>query len=93
MARKKFVPVLVTDLSDVQRLEILNENAVLEGSEWKSVDSKKFCHHCDKEFSGRDVRIFKNSEFPGGHEVQCGTEGCDGSPLDWSEKPWWRGEN
>jgi hypothetical protein len=31
-------------------------------------------------------------EFDDGYEVECGTQGCDGSPLDWSTKPWWRGE-
>lgn len=92
MARRKLSRELVTDLSDEQRLGVLNNHAVLEGQEWKSVEATMFCHHCDKEITGRAVRIYKNSEFEDGFEVECGTEGCDGSPLDWSKKPWWRGE-
>jgi hypothetical protein len=92
MPRRKLVPEFVTDLSDSKRLEILNEHAMLEGQDWKSVDDTMFCHHCDREFAGRSVRIFKNPRFPDGYEVQCGTEGCDGSPLDWSKRPWWRAE-
>lgn len=92
MPRRK-APQLVTDLSDAQRLEILNHHVITKGNDWKSLDDKKWCLHCDAEFSGRSVRIYENPEFPDGYEVECGTEGCDGSPLDWAGAPWWRGED
>jgi hypothetical protein len=91
MAQRKPSRELVTDLSEEERLVTLNNNAVLDGQEWKSVDETTFCHHCDKEITGRSVRIFRNPEFEDGFEVDCGTEGCNGSPLDWSKKPRWRG--
>jgi hypothetical protein len=92
MARRKPSRELVTDLSDEQRLVTLNNHAVLEGQEWNNVEDTIFCHHCDKEITGRSVRIYKSPEFEDGFEVECGTEGCNGSPLDWSKKPWWRGD-
>lgn len=91
---RKQEPMLVTDLSDEQKLAILNKHIVFEGGEWESLDSQKFCLHCDQSFTGRSVRVFRvpDSFMPDGLELQCGTEGCDGDPKDWDNKPWWRGE-
>jgi hypothetical protein len=29
-------------------------------------------------------------DMPGDVWLECPTPGCDGSPLDWSCRPWWR---
>jgi len=54
---------------------------------WKSLDQKAWCLHCNQQFAGKDVRVYRH-----GRDLlrECGTPQCNGSPLDWAEEPWWR---
>ena len=43
--------------------------------------------HCGQKFSGHAVRVWQDKE--GSLWLECGTPGCDGSPIDWAPYPWW----
>lgn len=58
---------------------------------WPSLNHTMWCLHCEKEFSGRDVRVY--SDDAGELWLECGTPDCDGSPIDWAEYPWWNSEH
>ena len=49
---------------------------------WASLDDKRVCILCDKEFSGRQVGIIRTR---GGRrfQVRCPTEGCTAGPSQW----------
>ena len=96
MGRKK-LRELAIDLTDEQRLQILQNHAISDAAQWKTLDDKMWCLECDAQFTGREARIYRApsliaDEDHDGFEVECGTDGCHGSPLDFSLKPWWRGE-
>lgn len=55
--------------------------------EWVSLDDKRWCLHCRKQFDGHSVRVWQGEK--GGLWLECGTPGCDGSPIDWADYPWW----
>lgn len=76
-------------LEDDQKLELLNSHSI--AGEWPSLDHTMWCLHCGKEFRGRDARVYTDDE--GGLWLECGTPGCDGSPIDWAEYPWWDSEH
>ncbi len=82
----------LTNLIDEEKIKILNRNLGLSSTKkWKSLDEKKWCLKCDSQFLGRSVKIYKE----GGRRapyLECGNDGCDGSPIDWADKPWWRKE-
>ncbi len=73
-------------VTEEQKLQLLIEQD-LGDIKWKSLDQKAWCLHCDEQFTGRDVRAYRE-----GRDLllECGNRGCNGSPLDWAGKPWWR---
>ena len=56
-------------------------------AEWPDLDHTKWCLHCGKRFDGRSVRVRQDRK--GQLWLECGTPGCDGSPIDWADYPWW----
>jgi hypothetical protein len=77
------------ELNPVQKLKLLNEHALFVGAEWTHLDQRKWCLHCDAEFSGQSAPVYLEG---GDVWLECGTAGCGGSPIDWAEEPWWRDE-
>lgn len=73
-------------VTDEEKLNLLIEQDLC-GVEWKSLDQKTWCLYCNRQFVGREVRIYRDGDDL---MLECGTPDCDGSPLDWSEEPWWR---
>jgi hypothetical protein len=55
--------------------------------DWPDLDHQKWCLHCGQRFNGHSVRVWKDTQ--GELWLECGTPGCDGSPIDWAEYPWW----
>lgn len=47
--------------------------------------------HCARKFSGHLVRVWQDEA--GALWLECGTPGCDGSPIDWAPYPWWDPEH
>lgn len=76
-------------IPDAQKLKLLNEHSI--AGPWPSLDHTMWCLHCEKEFNGRDVRVY--SDEKGGLWLECGTPDCDGSPIDWAPYPWWDDEH
>jgi hypothetical protein len=72
-------------LEDPAKLKLLQDHAL--GISWKKLSDRKWCLHCEKEFEGRTARVWRDAA--GEHWLECGTPGCDGSPIDWAEYPWW----
>ena len=73
-------------VSEEQKLALLREQDLGE-IEWRSLDQKAWCMFCNKQFTGKDVRVHRD-----GHDffLECGTPDCDGSILEWAARPWWR---
>jgi len=68
-----------------KKLNLLREHDISGG--WPNLEHEKWCLHCGKSFNGHSVRVWKD-----GQEqlwLECGTPGCDGSPIDWADYPWW----
>jgi hypothetical protein len=76
-------PPKIQKMSDKQKLARLRKDKIFVSDNWKSLDDVRYCLHCNKKFTGRDIIYYEGSGFQ-----NCPTEGCDGSPLDWSEEPW-----
>jgi len=72
-------------LSDRDKLRLLREHNL--GCHWPNLKQKNWCLHCEQEFDGASVRVWKDRR--GEHWLECGTPGCDGSPIDWAPYPWW----
>ena len=72
------------EVSDTEKLEILNRHCDTEPG-WNSLDQKQWCLHCCQTFTGRSVRVYRDPSFPDGYSIECGTPGCDGSPMDWDD--------
>jgi hypothetical protein len=70
-------------LSPKEKFSLLQEHSC--GTDWTSLDDKKWCLHCSKQFSGHSARVYEK----GGLWLECGTPDCDGSPIDWADYPWW----
>lgn len=49
--------------------------------DWPSLDERRRCALCDREFSGRQV--FVRQRRGGGVTLHCPTEECPGSPEVW----------
>ncbi len=73
------------ELSPEEKLKLLKKHAF--GTTWKSLDENKWCLHCETQFSGHFVRVCEDED--GQLWLECGTPGCDGSPIDWADYPWW----
>ena len=69
---------------DEEKLAILNRHCVT-GPGWESLDETQWCLHCAKTFTGRSVRVYRDPGFRDGYSLECGTPGCNGSPIDWHE--------
>lgn len=72
-------------LSDEDKLKLLHEHSFQ--APWPSLDHTNWCLHCEREFDGHSVRVWQDSA--GGRWLECGTPGCNGSPIDWAPYPWW----
>ena len=68
-----------------KKLNLLRDHSM--GCDWPDLDQEHWCLHCSKKFSGHSVRVWQDEE--GSLWLECGTPGCDGSPIDWAPYPWW----
>ncbi len=71
-------------LTDQQKLALLQAHSFQ--AAFESLASRCWCLHCEKEFDGHSVRVWKGG---GQLWLECGTPDCDGSPIDWFPYPWW----
>ena len=75
-------------LSDLEKLKLLKEHSFQ--AHFASLSTQCWCMHCEKQFDGYSVRVWKGG---GQLWLECGTPECDGSPIDWSPYPWWNGRH
>jgi hypothetical protein len=68
-----------------KKLNLLRDHDISGG--WPNLEHEKWCLHCGKSFNGHSVRVWKDKQDR--LWLECGTPGCDGSPIDWAEYPWW----
>lgn len=68
-----------------KKLNLLRDPSL--GCEWPDLDQEHWCLHCGQKFNGHAVRVWQNAK--GRLWLECGTPGCDGSPIDWAPYPWW----
>jgi hypothetical protein len=73
------------DLPYNKKLNLLRDHSM--GCDWPNLDQEHWCLHCRKKFSGHSVRVWQDES--GSLWLECGTPGCDGSPIDWAPYPWW----
>ncbi|RBP45288.1 hypothetical protein DES53_103286 [Roseimicrobium gellanilyticum] len=71
------------DLPHNKKLNLLNEH----DGDWENLEQSKWCLHCSQSFTGLATRVWKDDD--GRLWLECGTPGCDGSPIDWAPYPWW----
>lgn len=71
------------ELPHNKKLNLLNEH---DGG-WKDLEQHKWCLHCSRSFTGLSTRVWQDDD--GRLWLECGTPGCDGSPIDWAPYPWW----
>jgi len=72
-------------LSDAEKLNLLQAHSFQ--APFPSLDQKNWCLHCEQEFDGHSVRVWRDGRD--NLWLECGTPGCDGSPIDWAPYPWW----
>lgn len=70
---------------DCTKLELLRNYAL--SVEWPDLDQENWCLRCEQAFSGRSVKLLRSRT--GEILLECGTPGCDGSPIEWAPHPWW----
>jgi hypothetical protein len=68
-----------------KKLNLLRDHSM--GCEWPDLDQEHWCLHCGKKFTGHSARVWQDDN--GGLWLECGTAGCNGSPIDWAPYPWW----
>jgi hypothetical protein len=68
-----------------KKLNLLREHSM--GCDWPDLDQEHWCLHCRMKFSGHSARVWQAKD--GSLWLECGTPGCDGSPIDWAPYPWW----
>jgi len=68
-----------------KKLNLLREHSL--GCDWPNLEQEHWCLHCSKKFNGHSVRVWEDES--GALWLECGTAGCDGSPIDWAPFPWW----
>ncbi len=73
-------------VTEEEKLELLRAEDV-GGVGWECLDQKAWCLFCNRQFQGKNVRIFLQGEDV---MLGCGTTGCGGGPFEWSSAPWWR---
>ncbi|MFO1498228.1 MAG: hypothetical protein U1G07_07535 [Verrucomicrobiota bacterium] len=73
------------NLPDADKLKLLQEHSFQ--APFPTLDQKNWCLHCEQEFDGHSTRVWKGRD--GSLWLECGTPGCDGSPIDWAPYPWW----
>ena len=73
------------ELPHNKKLNLLREHSL--GCDWPDLDQEHWCLHCRKKFSGLSARAWQAKD--GSLWLECGTPGCDGSPIDWAPYPWW----
>jgi len=70
-----------------KKLNLLRSHSL--SCEWPDLNQEHWCLHCGKKFNGHSVRVWQDES--GRLWLECGTPGCDGSPIDWAPEPWWDG--
>jgi len=75
------------DFPHNKKLNLLNEH----DGDWENLEQSKWCLHCSQSFTGLSVRV--EQDDAGKLWLECGTPGCDGSPIDWAPYPWWDPEH
>ena len=73
------------EISSAEKLALLQKHSI--GAKWENLEDTKWCLHCESQFTGHSARVYKDHDP--GLWLECGTEGCNGSPIDWAEYPWW----
>jgi hypothetical protein len=68
-----------------KKLNLLRQHSL--ECEWPNLDQEHWCLHCEQKFNGHAARVWQDQA--GGLWLECGTPGCDGSPIDWAPYPWW----
>src|SRR3954465_3366825 len=68
-----------------KKLNLLRDHGM--GCDWPDLDQEQWCLHCNQKFNGHSARVWQDST--GAFWLECGTPGCDGSPIDWAPYPWW----
>jgi hypothetical protein len=68
-----------------KKLNLLRQHSF--GCDWPNLEQEHWCLHCGQKFSGHMVRVWQDAQ--GALWLECGTPGCDGSPIDWAPSPWW----
>ncbi len=68
-----------------KKLNLLRAHSA--GCDWPDLDQEQWCLHCSKKFTGHSARVWQDDA--GSLWLECGTPGCDGSPIDWAPFPWW----
>lgn len=69
-----------------KKLNLLRQHSL--GCEWPDLDQEHWCLHCGQKFNGHMVRVWQD-ENDRSLWLECGTPGCDGTPIDWAPYPWW----
>ena len=83
--RMEFAMTEYVSLSHNKKLNLLRDHSM--GCEWPNLEQEHWCLHCESKFDGHSVRVWK--DVAGQLWLECGTPGCDGSPIDWAPYPWW----
>jgi hypothetical protein len=68
-----------------KKLNLLREHSM--GCDWPDLDQEHWCLHCGQKFNGHSTRVLQDKG--GSLWLECGTPGCNGSPIDWAPYPWW----
>ena len=68
-----------------KKLNLLREHSI--GCDWPDLDQEHWCLHCSQKFNGHSARVWQAKDRS--LWLECGTPGCDGSPIDWAPYPWW----
>ncbi len=72
-----------------ERVRLLNRH-ILSGD--YAVGEDIYCLHCDRSFKAETVKVDERMSWEfGDYYFECPND-CNGSPLDWSSRPWWRGD-
>ncbi len=51
------------------------------GREWRSLSETRHCILCERDFTGREVRLIKGRRGPA--RLACPTPGCIATPAEW----------